>query len=411
LLLRFFLFQISVPIFEEIEENFSFTEIFPVNLNDFFSLLLSDNSDLWSNVNNSMDYTENTITPWLLSECCSYRQLTFISPIVAVIGPKQTKVQQLQRCRLLDPNHLIVEARSLSKDVPYGDSFVIINRMHIINGPSQQTSTLQIAVNVKFSKFIWGPKALIEKSCIDGVKEFWSKWISLAKEKIKKDAPIIVPTPKISIKKKNIRKKVKRNIENVNNEPNDIDLPIKIQQSTSMLKLNSKEELKTEKQFHPLLWIQALVIFLLIIPFIWAMSSKIAILEQRVSSQTTLSKEFHDQIIFLQTFIEYLSENITGRKSSFKEHAKYWSRPDLVDSSLDDWKKRIDKIYHEIEVSKKFLENAKSLRDIPNLENNSININDTESFFGWKTILMAFIIIGITSMVLLKTEIISWIWK
>jgi len=140
-------------------------EIFPLGVTEFFEKFLGNSSDFWLTVHVPFKYTENTISPWIPSPsgCCSIRQLNFVSPVSVKIGPRKTRVVSTHRALYKNKEHLIFEAVSISKDVPYGDTFALVNRFNIIKNydvqqQGHESCTLQVSSAVKFSKSVWGMK-------------------------------------------------------------------------------------------------------------------------------------------------------------------------------------------------------------------------------------------------------------
>jgi len=68
-----------------------------------------------------------------------------------------------------------------------------------------------------------------------------------------------------------------------------------------------------------------------------------------------MERSQENRITFLRTFVEMLSENITGTKGrSFQDHINYWkTRPELLPSTLDQWKKQLDDLHNQVANSKK----------------------------------------------------------
>src|SRR5688500_6197184 len=104
------------------------------------------------------------MTPWLLDplKCCASRQLTFKAPISAKFGPKSAKMQSTHRCRFKTSDCLIFEAQSISKGIPYGDSFTTVNKMQVTRDPTKETGCiLQITTQCKFWRNLWGMKGKV----------------------------------------------------------------------------------------------------------------------------------------------------------------------------------------------------------------------------------------------------------
>eukprot|EP01133_Synstelium_polycarpum_P003904 gene3904-4518_t len=168
-------------IFMEFEDQPWCTEKFPVSVEEFYNIIVR--SDFWAQVNTTHLYTEQTVSEWKTSTpCCLTRQMDFRTAISFKIGPKSTRVSQIQRCRLKSKREMLISASSVSKDVPYGDSFSIENLLAVT---AEDTGcVVKLSSKVKFTKTLWGIASMIQKSGTQGNKDFFVLWFSMVRNQI-----------------------------------------------------------------------------------------------------------------------------------------------------------------------------------------------------------------------------------
>eukprot|EP01119_Soliformovum_irregulare_P012493 TRINITY_DN3248_c0_g1_i9.p1 TRINITY_DN3248_c0_g1~~TRINITY_DN3248_c0_g1_i9.p1 ORF type:complete len:654 (-),score=229.40 TRINITY_DN3248_c0_g1_i9:38-1999(-) len=193
---------------EEIPEmEFFFSHAFAITIVEFFNLFLG--TSFWAHLHQIMGYTENTFGKWALTDtnCCIKREFDFVSPIVAKIGPKSTRVISTQVCRYKNRDTLAFEAKSDSKNVPYGDSFSLINRFIVKKDPAKKKGCIvYMLATTKWWKNIWGPKGMIQTAVTDGGKDFCAKFLEEVKKKLSEP---IEPAndPKTTLRKRKTSKK------------------------------------------------------------------------------------------------------------------------------------------------------------------------------------------------------------
>ncbi|KAK5574931.1 hypothetical protein RB653_010185 [Dictyostelium firmibasis] len=167
-------------------------ERFEISCIKFYTLMID--SDFWAYVSKECGFLDMKESEWITSETCCHqeRTLNFKTPISFKIGPKVASVQQSQKIRRTPTNGYVMETSSISKDVPYGDSFSVENYLTLEPCPQspQDFCILKVSTAVKFIKSIWGLGGLIEKTVTQSNKEFFACWINFAKKRISDQASI-----------------------------------------------------------------------------------------------------------------------------------------------------------------------------------------------------------------------------
>eukprot|EP01132_Coremiostelium_polycephalum_P003062 gene3062-3830_t len=159
------------------------TEKYPITVEEFFNVIIR--SDFWGSVNTTHSYTEQSVSEWsVTTPCCVQRTMDFRTAIAFKIGPKSTRVAQIQRCRMKSKDELAVECSSVSKDVPYGDSFSVENLIVVSPNPAEDGCIVRLSSKIKFMKTIWGITSMIQKTALTGNKEFFVLWNTMVRNQI-----------------------------------------------------------------------------------------------------------------------------------------------------------------------------------------------------------------------------------
>lgn len=160
----------------------TYSEKFPITIQEFYLHLLSDNSDtFWKEFHARYGYAAFSMTAWSssLEGCCLERHADFKAPIKMSLAPKHTRVKQKQRCRFISNDEIIFETSSHSRDVPYSNQFLVDAVWHIKNLPDNSGCELKTSIFVRFTKKNW-LKSMIEKNAIEGSRDWFENWIESA---------------------------------------------------------------------------------------------------------------------------------------------------------------------------------------------------------------------------------------
>nr|CAD1835066.1 unnamed protein product [Ananas comosus var. bracteatus] len=159
---------------------------FPVRMEDFFNLFLSDES-----VNFLDDYhkrcgdKEFRCTPWRQDEQFGYvRDVSFLHPIKIYLGAKFGNCQELQKCHVYRNSHIVIVTSQQISDAPYSDHFCV-EGIWDVEQIEQNCCALRVYSNVAFSKKTIF-KGKIEQSTKDECREVYAIWIKIAHEVLKK---------------------------------------------------------------------------------------------------------------------------------------------------------------------------------------------------------------------------------
>ncbi|KAL3132628.1 hypothetical protein ABBQ32_009153 [Trebouxia sp. C0010 RCD-2024] len=171
--------------------------VLPVDLHAFCHKFLADGAAFWPEFHESRGDKQICLTSWSRHSALGHiRELRFVSPIKALIGPPQAECFQNQRYRMYRDNHLVLETSQTMPNIPFGDHFTVEVRWDISQAPGTPSHCrVQSCVSVPFSKATWWKKA-IQKGSIDSCKEAHQDW--LAKVQAALSAPPhvpVLPTP------------------------------------------------------------------------------------------------------------------------------------------------------------------------------------------------------------------------
>ncbi len=208
------------------------------------------------------------------------------------------------------------------------------------------------------------------------------KWLALARERIEQSSPVVVAVPPPRSQKPKKHKKHKQPHHSTADITTQQQQPKRVVEEPTHIvpspphslhapgpSISPKLSPHTEPvraSSHPLLWIQAFIIFIILVPLVWSLAGRISVVELELRGHQESQKVLEMQVMFLRTFVEVLSENITGRKASLQEHAMHWkTRPEMVTATLSHWKEQLDTLHSEVIRSKKFLELAASFDNLP----------------------------------------------
>ncbi|KAL3516853.1 hypothetical protein ACH5RR_023755 [Cinchona calisaya] len=160
---------------------------FPVNVEEFFQLFLSDHAvDFQESFHRKCGDKDFKCTEWHPHEKYGYtRDVSFQHPIKLYLGAKFGSCQAFQQYQVYKNCHLVVETSQEISDVPYGDYFRVEALWRVErNGDELRGCVLRVYVNVNFSKkTMW--KGRIVQSTVDECRDAYAIWIDLAHQLLK----------------------------------------------------------------------------------------------------------------------------------------------------------------------------------------------------------------------------------
>eukprot|EP01117_Protostelium_nocturnum_P009755 TRINITY_DN3487_c0_g1_i1.p1 TRINITY_DN3487_c0_g1~~TRINITY_DN3487_c0_g1_i1.p1 ORF type:complete len:829 (-),score=296.88 TRINITY_DN3487_c0_g1_i1:3950-6436(-) len=155
----------------------------PVSIPQFFSYFHSDSSDFAKRYHVQRGDKDIVLEKWTNKPpngTC--RTLTCIAPVTAAIGPKQTRLEERQRC-VVEKDKVVIELSSRLLDIPYGDHFKIETKHEAVAvGDKKIKLTITTFVNfVKKTMF----EGKIRNGTMSQMGESYQKWTNLAMTEIK----------------------------------------------------------------------------------------------------------------------------------------------------------------------------------------------------------------------------------
>jgi hypothetical protein len=342
---------------------------FDVSVVEFYNIFWSD-AEFFSYLGRMQEFTELFVGNWQLSEenCCISRKVGYRAPVKAPIGPKSTRVEQQQRARFKTPSLLLIETSSISKDVPFGDSFLVEERWTLTEGPNKKTKCA-IDVYLRWKKNAWGFKSQIEKKTAEYTKMNADKFVELAKKRVEeyKSGALKSMKPQIEPQAANLGAVV-QTVANTAVEQAEVhDLPspdtrVRRKKPREPSPEASEEEPQqatlTDKILGALTNIPFMVtFFLLAITLLFTVPSLVSLNRQvgaLVAYTATLESnnqkldEFGLQLKFLEHYNVYLTRILTNDSNIFKEQQKYWRANQDLTKKLQLMKEEIDKMQQEL---------------------------------------------------------------
>ena len=163
------------------------SEALPVTPMEFYQLFFDgDSSSEFDRAFHQAKSNSSVVIPeWTIrDESTQARTLTYVMAMQSKLAPKATSVIEDQVLRQYD-GHMVMEATVKTPDVMYGDSFGVVTRWSISESQTDDFSGcwMYVTIGVEFSKTVW-VKSFIEKSAIQGSKDYFKIWLALARNHI-----------------------------------------------------------------------------------------------------------------------------------------------------------------------------------------------------------------------------------
>lgn len=112
------------------------------------------------------------------------RDVQFVHPVKARIGPPQAVCHQTQRLKVFARRHLVLETSQVMSDIPYADHFSVETRWDV--APAKGGSRVTVHIQVPFSKkTMW--QRFIEKGSFDDTLEMVQGWRQMASQNLAAD--------------------------------------------------------------------------------------------------------------------------------------------------------------------------------------------------------------------------------
>ncbi|KAL0482048.1 hypothetical protein AKO1_013263 [Acrasis kona] len=162
-----------------------FDELIPASTRDIFHVLFADGCSLEINHHASRHDTNLQVSPWTASadSIGMLREMNFVSPVTAPLGPNQTRVKMDQRMVIMkDRSCYYVQNVLWSMDVPYNDTFRIQCGLTVMRQDANH-SRLIVTTGVVFLKGTL-LKWKIEETAVKESTESYRMWATQAKQAV-----------------------------------------------------------------------------------------------------------------------------------------------------------------------------------------------------------------------------------
>lgn len=261
---------------------------------------------------------------------------------------------------------MLIETSSISKDVPFGDSFLVEERWTLTEGPNKKTKCA-IDVYLRWKKNAWGFKSQIEKKTAEYTKMNADKFVELAKKRVDefRSGALKSMKPQIEPQAANLGAVV-QTVANTAVEQAEIhDQPSpdtrrrkKREPSPEASEEEPEPETLKDKVLGALTNIPFMVtFFLLAITLLFTVPSLVSLNRQvgaivaytaTLESNNQKLDEFGLQLKFLEHYNVYLTRILTNDSNIFKEQQKYWRANQDLTKKLQLMKEEIDKMQQEL---------------------------------------------------------------
>ncbi|KAL4447234.1 hypothetical protein ABPG77_007267 [Micractinium sp. CCAP 211/92] len=154
----------------------------PCQPSDFWCNFLRNGSDFLASLHARRGDTNIRISKWQRHyKVGLVRDLQFVSPVKARIGPPQAMCHQTQRLQVFAGHHLVLETRQVMSDIPYADHFSVEARWDVV--PAADGCQVTVHVQVPFTKkTLW--RGFIEKGTFDSSLEAAHQFKEMALERL-----------------------------------------------------------------------------------------------------------------------------------------------------------------------------------------------------------------------------------
>eukprot|EP00020_Sapocribrum_chincoteaguense_P000309 CAMPEP_0170753312 /NCGR_PEP_ID=MMETSP0437-20130122/12427_1 /TAXON_ID=0 /ORGANISM="Sexangularia sp." /LENGTH=700 /DNA_ID=CAMNT_0011092425 /DNA_START=28 /DNA_END=2126 /DNA_ORIENTATION=- len=158
--------------------------VLPVTPVEFFCLFYGNDATFTRRFRAARGETDLNIGPWTPhAELENVRDVHWVTPVNAIIGPPTSRLQETQRYHLTE-SLLTVETVSITPDVPYGDCFYVESRWIVELIPAAPgtppTSRVSVTAGVHFIKSVTLFKSRITNGALTEYEASLVTWTQLA---------------------------------------------------------------------------------------------------------------------------------------------------------------------------------------------------------------------------------------
>jgi len=227
---------------------------------------------------------------------------------------------------------MVFEAASVSKAVPYGDSFAVVNRFELLKDSKKAGYMFKVITQIQFSKSIWGLKGIITSAATEGAKEFYFKLRSLLRERTSAQALAEITGPKkVHRKTKSTSKKEVIEVIRENPPPSAVDITEKktdverVEIIQKVTKISWNDLLAQKFADNPIV-VGVIVVFLLLTLY-WVISlfCRVTDLELELSRTLERTSKLERDLLNMQQFVEQIPQKLDGdMKQGVLEKVLQW---------------------------------------------------------------------------------------
>jgi len=155
----------------------------PVDVAQFYRLILAETSPFWRENYVATGYSDVTSTPWTPTEGCTCHERTWSFTMILshkLTGRKPSRVRDVQTCAMLPNGTLLFRSITYTgKEVPYSDCFHAETLLRVDSAPAG--CVVSCCVRMVFTKSVIF-RALIERSALSETQGFFAALLKSAKE-------------------------------------------------------------------------------------------------------------------------------------------------------------------------------------------------------------------------------------
>jgi len=382
-----------------------------LSVNDFFIKFWA-NPSFWAKYGGGMGWAETKVEPWQQTQPpgCLERKCTWIIQLAAFGVGKSTPVVQIHKARFKKKDFLVLQLSSCTPEVMFGTDFSIEQQWEITS-TGTNSSILKVSSGVHWSNEPWGVgmmKGTIAERSADETKKSACHFVALIEQVLKseieeqqnapsqpkhspRESKLKRPLPSVganSLEPKKTRRpkedlaqilgkgfdaksKGKRNRGSSSEETSDESTESESEphpthklapSETTPITKTQPDEPPSPGGILPVLshiggllksflmspFLQGICLIILLISS-WSILSQIALFEGLLAQP---NEDAYAKVLFLESFIEKLSQNISGNPNVMKEHYELWKTSQELESELAQWQQQLEEMIYKLRTEK-----------------------------------------------------------
>eukprot|EP01136_Pigoraptor_vietnamica_P001601 Opistho-1_new@28455 len=145
------------------------------SVSGIYDLIFTDHAPVLDELQKDLKYTDIQIQPWTAAGEEFKRNVQYIMPLSASFGPKQALTKEEQSLKwTTDKKCFVVEVKSVTPEVPYGDAFYNTTR-YCVTALGDEAAAIRITGDTIFTKKVM-VKGMIQKAALGGAKGYMTSW-------------------------------------------------------------------------------------------------------------------------------------------------------------------------------------------------------------------------------------------